>query len=81
MKKFLRSLSPRVGIALLLLCVVCYVVSLWGFWRSDVPLTDRGLRFVIFFGLAKTFQYSGLTILGVDGLKRIRAYFSSKKAN
>ena len=30
------------------------------------------------FGLAKIFQYTGLTILGVEGYKRLKQYFKKK---
>ena len=29
----------------------------------------------ILFGMAKTLQYGGLTILGVEGVKRLKQYF------
>ena len=39
----------------------------------------KGIFWVILFGLAKTFQYGGLTILGVEGVKRLKAYFKKDK--
>ena len=36
----------------------------------------KTVLWVILFGLAKTFQYGGLTILGVEGFKRVKAWFS-----
>ena len=33
----------------------------------------KGVLWAVFFGLAKAFQYSGLTILGVEGYKRLKA--------
>lgn len=40
----------------------------------------KTVLWVIFFGLAKTAQYSGLTILGVEGFKRLKSYFRRKKS-
>lgn len=30
------------------------------------------------FGLAKTFQYGGLTILGIEGVKRIKEWWQKR---
>ena len=38
----------------------------------------KGILWVILFGLAKTFQYGGLSIIGVEGVKRLKGFF--KKA-
>jgi phosphoglycolate phosphatase len=35
--------------------------------------------FIVFFGLAKTAQYSGLAIVGVKGWQRIKSWFKRKK--
>ena len=35
----------------------------------------KGTLWVILFGLAKTFQYGGLTILGVEGVRRLKRVF------
>ena len=34
-----------------------------------------GMKITVLFGLAKTCQYGGLTILGVEGYKRLRNKF------
>ena len=39
----------------------------------------KWLWWVVWFGLAKTFQYSGITILGVEGYKQLKARFKRKK--
>lgn len=41
----------------------------------DIDAAVKGVLWVVFFGLAKTFQYGGLTILGVEGVKRLKALF------
>ena len=40
----------------------------------------KGVLWVVLFGLAKTFQYSGLSILGVEGVKRLKNFFKKKNA-
>lgn len=45
----------------------------------DIDASTKGVLWVIFFGLAKTFQYGGLTILGVEGVKRLKAKFKKNK--
>lgn len=35
----------------------------------------KGVLWVVLFGLAKTAQYGGITILGVEGYRRVKAYF------
>jgi len=54
-------------------------------WVKDLwPLTvmsayGKWLWWVVWFGLAKTFQYGGITILGVEGFKRVKSFFKRKK--
>lgn len=43
-----------------------------------ISVEAKGVLWVIFFGLAKTAQYGGITILGVEGYRRVKAYFSPK---
>lgn len=44
-----------------------------------ISATAKSVLWVVFFGLAKTLQYSGITILGANGLKRLKQYFKRKK--
>ena len=39
----------------------------------------KTVLWVVFFGLAKATQYGGLTILGAEGVKRLRKYFRRKE--
>lgn len=77
-KQWLGRLSFRTGVIVLALCVPCYIFS---FAQMLLPISAKakGVLWVIFFGLAKTFQYGGLTILGVEGWKRLKARLSRKK--
>ena len=59
-------------------CVVFYVLS---FAQMLLPLSTstKGVLFIVFFGLAKTTQYTGLAIVGVKGWQRIKAYIRLKR--
>lgn len=77
-KTFLKGLSFKTGVVVLLLCVPFYILS---FAQMAFPFLSpqaKGVLWVVLFGLAKTCQYGGLTILGVEGVKRLKAKF--KKA-
>lgn len=41
----------------------------------EINYTLKGILWVIFFGLAKLFQYSGLSIIGVEGIKRLKQWW------
>ena len=77
-KQRLGGLSFRTGIVVAILCVISYIVS---FAQMLLPLsaTTKGVLWVVFFGLAKTFQYAALLILGTAGLTRIKAIFKCQK--
>lgn len=77
-KSWLQKLSFRTGVIVLLLCIPFYIVS---FAQMALPIDAKlkGVLWIIFFGLAKTTQYGGLTILGAEGLKRLRTYRKIKE--
>lgn len=77
-QKFLKRFSFRTGVIILALCVPCYIFS---FAQMALPIstTAKGALWFIFFGLAKTLQYGGLTIIGVEGVKRIKDWWKSKR--
>ena len=70
-KNWLQSLSFRTGVIVLLCCIPFYILS---FAQMLLPISAaaKGVLWTILFGLAKTFQYGGLTILGVEGYKRLK---------
>ncbi len=86
-KHWLSKLSFRTGVIVLALCVPCYLISFFPVipWVKDLwPLTvmsayGKWLWWVVWFGFAKTFQYGGITILGVEGFKRVKSFFKRKK--
>ncbi|MBQ0023674.1 MAG: hypothetical protein KBT29_10615 [Prevotellaceae bacterium] len=76
-KQWLSRLSFRTGVIVLLCCVLCYILS---FAQMALPISAsaKSALWVVLFGLAKTFQYGGLTILGVEGVKRLKKRFKRR---
>ncbi len=70
-KKWLQSLSFRTGVIVLLCCIPFYILS---FAQMLLPISvaAKGVLWTVLFGLAKTCQYGGLTILGVEGYRRLK---------
>ena len=79
LKLFLSRLSFRTGIILVILCVLSYVIS---FAQMLLPIsaTTKGILWVVFFGIAKLFQYTALVILGTEGVKRLKRWWKNKKS-
>ncbi|MBR3716773.1 MAG: hypothetical protein IKN19_02245 [Bacteroidaceae bacterium] len=77
-KTWLQSLSFRTGVIVLLCCIPFYILS---FAQMLLPISAaaKGLLWTILFGLAKTCQYGGLTILGVEGYNRLKKYWRREK--
>lgn len=77
-KIFLSRLSFRTGVVLAILCVICYIVS---FAQMLLPISvvAKGVLWAVFFGLAKTFQYSAFAVLGVKGVKRVKQWWKNRK--
>lgn len=73
-KEWLQSLSFRTGVIAQMCCIPFYILS---FAQMLLPIstTAKGVLWAMLFGLAKTCQYGGLTILGVEGYKRLRNKF------
>ncbi len=69
--EFLKGLSFRTGVVVLCCCVAFYLLSFL-FLALPLPIGWRGALWTIFFGLAKAAQYSGLLIVGKEGMKRLR---------
>ena len=77
-KSYLQKLSFRTGVIVLLMCIPFYFLS---FVQVFFPVSTatKGILFTVFFGLAKSFQYGGIAILGKEGYKRVKGYFRRKK--
>ena len=78
LKLRLSKLSFKTGLVILALCVPCYIIS-FAQMALDLSYTVKGILWVVFFGLAKTFQYTGLAIIGVEGVKKLKAYLKKKE--
>ena len=79
-KSILERLSFRTGVVILALCVPFYILS---FAQMALPIsaTLKGVLWFVLFGLAKTTQYTGLAILGVEGWQMLKSKFSKKENN
>ena len=77
-KLWLQSLSFRTGVIVLLCCIPFYILS---FAQMLLPISAaaKGVLWTVLFGLAKTCQYGGITILGVDGYNRVKSYLRRRK--
>ena len=77
-KLWLQSLSFRTGVIVLLCCIPFYVLS---FAQMLLPISAaaKGVLWSVLFGMAKTCQYGGLTILGVEGYQRLKDWLKRKK--
>ena len=77
LKHWLQSLSFRTGVIVLLCCIPFYILS-FAQMLLPISVTAKGILWTVLFGLAKTCQYGGLTILGVEGYKRLKDKFKRK---
>ena len=79
-KQWLQSLSFRTGVIVLLCCIPFYILS---FAQMLLPISvaAKGVLWTVLFGLAKTCQYGGLTILGVEGYRRLKNMLRKGKAH
>lgn len=77
-KSWLQSLSFRTGVIVLLCCIPFYILS-FAQMLLAISAAAKGILWTVLFGMAKTCQYGGLTILGVEGYKRLKDMFRRKK--
>ena len=79
-KSWLGKLSFRTGVILIVICAMCYIIS---FAQMLFPISAaaKGVLWVVFFGLAKTFQYSALAVLGTTGIKRVKEWWKNRRSN
>lgn len=78
-KDWLGALSFRTGVIVLCMCIPCYLIS-FGIFALDFNLVVKGILWAAFFGLAKTFQYGGLLIIGKEGISRLKTYWRRKSS-
>ena len=74
----LSKLSFRQGVVVLIVCVLFYVAS---FAQMALPISAKAksVLWIVLFGCAKTAQYTGLAIVGVEGWRRIKRYLGLTK--
>ena len=74
----LSKLSFRQGVVVLIVCVLFYVAS---FAQMALPISAKAksMLWIVLFGCAKTAQYTGLAIVGVEGWRRIKVYLRLNK--
>ena len=72
----LSRLSFRTGVITLCSAIPLYIAS---FAQLALPISAswKGVLWFTLFGLAKTAQYGGLAILGVEGVKRFKVWRQS----
>ncbi|MDE6121043.1 MAG: hypothetical protein K2F63_04565 [Muribaculaceae bacterium] len=75
---WLRRLSFRTGVILVFLCMLSYAVS---FAQILLPMSAamHGALWVVFFGLAKTLQYTAIAVLGATGMEKIKKYIRRRR--
>lgn len=78
LKALLSGLSFRTGVIVLCSAIPLYIAS---FAQMALPISTawKGVIWFILFGLAKTAQYGGLTILGVEGLRRLKVWWQKRR--
>lgn len=76
-KRALSKLSFRTGVTLLVTCVIFYILS---FAQALLPISTstKGVLWFILFGMAKATQYAGLTVIGVEGWKRVKGWIRER---
>ncbi len=77
LKKRLKGLSFRTGVIVLGCCVPFYLLS-FGQMLLPISVGMKSALWIVLFGLAKTFQYAGLAILGTEGIRRLRSRMRRK---
>ncbi len=77
-KTWLQGLSFKTGVIVLLCCIPFYILS---FAQMLLPISAaaKGVLWTVLFGMAKTCQYGGLTILGVEGYQRMKQWFRNNQ--
>lgn len=78
LRDWLAGLSFKTGMWVLGACVACYLIS-FGQMALPIGVAWKGALWVVFFGLAKALQYSGLLILGKEGIRRLKLRFKKKE--
>ena len=75
--RFLSARSFRTGVIVLISCILLYLLS---FLQLLLPISAawKSTLWVLLFGLAKVAQYTGLLILGSEGVKRLKCWWKNR---
>lgn len=79
MKEWLSGLSFRTGMIVLIFCVIFYIVS-FAQMLLPISIAAKGVLWTVFFGLAKTAQYTALLIFGKEGMSRLKRWWRKENA-
>lgn len=71
-KAWLSGLSFKTGMIVLGVCALCYIIS-FAQMLLPIGIAAKGILWTVFFGLAKACQYSGLLIIGKEGVMKLKA--------
>lgn len=86
-KLWLSKLSFRTGVIVLALCVLSFAIAFlpiipgikdWSLMSWMNPYV-KGIWWTTWWAIAHVFKYAGLTILGIEGYKRLKAFFKRRK--
>ena len=79
-KQWLSRLSFRTGVIVLVVGIALQLLSFVPM-LFDISAKLKGIIWFWMFGAGKGAQYSGLTIMGVEGIKGLRKYLKKRKEN
>lgn len=77
LSKWLSGLSFKTGLIVLGVCVPFYLLS-FAVFVMPISIALRGVLWAVLFGFAKAFQYTGILILGKEGIRRLKSYWRRK---
>lgn len=70
----------KIGLILLGFCILFYILS-FAQMLLPISVTAKGVLWFILFGMAKTFQYTAIVIMGADGMLKLKKMWRERKQN
>lgn len=77
-KEYPAKLSFRTGMIFIGAAVAFYIISFAQMFIPGLSVAWKGGLWTLFFGLAKTFQYTGIAIIGAEGVRRIKGWWKRR---
>lgn len=77
-KNKLGKSAFKIGLILLGFCILCYIIS-FAQMMLPINITAKGVLWFIFFGMAKTLQYTAIVIMGAEGMLRLKQMWKDRK--